>query len=929
MQRVEVHVGVPSGGYGFKLKAIYQVDNKLIAIAKISTPTGGATASLAFHRDMAVVHTGSSEPLEVVNYLINDKNNYEQFKIHDYISINSKDDIKDLHSKGRLLYQQRFDRLNALRLKQFESGNADTNKLTFPARQCNAANIDTKSILNIYSEIDRGFIKLVFESIAIDDNRYGGDICGSVDSIARLAKEVISIEDDMCMVRDDTYSFKAICKGELTKFKTSAIEVYLPLSKSQTVLYFMLMLDATIDFYKRKESDTGYSHVQISRQSILACFDDLIIDSASYFGYPTIINEMSQSMEEFLSKPGTLHAPDSIANHVLFAISNNNNLSGYESLQRYLCEFYQEFGHEAVHDLSHYLGLIYELQAVYYSSVDIDKNLKLMAELESLLANDRYFHLLAPFIKGFKENLTNVLLEVPRYNTYNNNQFDWKCAEFEFMRNADYYQFDNGKMSISLEGKPADAAFINNIKRLAGELKLSFDESNDFQHALVFTKESSQKLRAYGLHINKINVRHAKADTELHLAEIPVYLSLPVVEDVPVKTTVQYPDEPAFAILRDAGIYSESARKLLLANPVCEEIICIMRKGNIFGADVAKNKNIFARLIQTSQFLLEDRSQTHRPRNDSINSLVNVYRCLAGSSMENCLLTEKANNTILSIIPVYDKLSEIANTLQALQPLNDEMVGQLFSEPMAYLACRKIIRNFDASNESLLLLFGAGVKAADVTKCCRALEYPKPTWLSKDTFKALVANMSQCENVIKGFAILHEQDMLESHREQFLRNPAIAKTLVTMSECYLLNHENIAQSMENPIYAPAVQAINLCCWLNLIYRHQDSKKLLTVLLEHQEMIPLLIDLGKRAKKAEYKERETFSLLFKDLNNLLKSTGVEFRRDTFSLEIQSDKTPKLFKPAEPMKLEDCVKQLQDKYAIASITPGSDPAVGVRC
>jgi hypothetical protein len=109
MQRIDVNIGVPSGGYSLKILAIYQLENKLIVVNKITTPNGASSSSMDQLHDMAIVKTGSQEPLEVVNYLINNKKNRQPFTSRAFKAVANEDDIKDFVSNGKLLYKPRFD----------------------------------------------------------------------------------------------------------------------------------------------------------------------------------------------------------------------------------------------------------------------------------------------------------------------------------------------------------------------------------------------------------------------------------------------------------------------------------------------------------------------------------------------------------------------------------------------------------------------------------------------------------------------------------------------------------------------------------------------------------------------------------------------------------------------------------------------------
>lgn len=249
--------------------------------------------------------------------------------------------------------------------------------------------------------------------------------------------------------------------------------------------------------------------------------------------------------------------------------------------------------------------------------------------------------------------------------------------------------------------------------------------------------------------------------------------------------------EAGFAVLQGAGIGSETARKLLEANPACAEILLIMSKNSLFGSNHIANKTLFANLIHASSFLLATPAKQPIAKKISIDTLTNCFRMLDSQDDSPGFLTHEIQHKIMCNVH-NGRLAKINKLLEKLQPLNKEIAVKLFMNTDSYMRMAKIISKFDAANESFIYFFHHADPAyLDILVELFMMEYPK--WLTKDTFKILVDHIKDCSKIIHGFNILHKSEALDTYRDDFVERPDLVGRLDMLAKNNMLTNENIAQ----------------------------------------------------------------------------------------------------------------------------------------
>ncbi|GEM_PF-6105260 len=351
MQRIKIEFAVPSTGYSFNILSAHQVNDQLVVVSTITTPHGAQGCSVCFISKEFTVNTNASQPLPVVHYLINNEQNSRPYISCFFKSIASTDVIQDILNQGTLVYEPRLDNLRALRLSDFDMAkqhNKPIQAFLFPTQLKPLTNYDY--ILNIFTVIAKDKIKLVFETITKSSiERSTRDIISTLSDKIELGECVMSLEKDMLMMKDDKLYFNAMVSDVKTPCSTSAVEFIIPVHKPKAVLHFLQMVDAALQSIRQKKSEyvVNYNHIQLSTQSILASFEDLILFKQygyryeeSYYNNADIKCEMAETMEAFLNKAGTQHDPDSISNTILQLIMNESTLPCYSELQSAIAEFY-------------------------------------------------------------------------------------------------------------------------------------------------------------------------------------------------------------------------------------------------------------------------------------------------------------------------------------------------------------------------------------------------------------------------------------------------------------------------------------------------------------------------------------------------------------------------------------------------------------
>lgn len=335
MQRIESRVGTRSSGYKLRIIAVYLVDNTLHVISKMTIPNDAAGSSLSTAGEEIIVKTGVNEQLPTIHYLINSKKNSEQYTHPDFIILNDIAEINELISKGELIYQARGGSNCPKRIDNFENTRPHIKSLKFADTKLPQQDVRIENIFNIFSMVDGIHIQLVCETISERGKNIFSDISTYMVQKSGITGDIL--KKDLLMATDYPYCFYAVYKSIKTQYHVKSTEFHIPRNKPELIHQFLSALESYILTNIRKVKDDDrmyiYTHVQLSQQSIFACFDDIICSEG--FGN-TIENEMGISMEEFINKPGTFHDIPAIIPNISRALLNpiEFGLSPYQPLKR-------------------------------------------------------------------------------------------------------------------------------------------------------------------------------------------------------------------------------------------------------------------------------------------------------------------------------------------------------------------------------------------------------------------------------------------------------------------------------------------------------------------------------------------------------------------------------------------------------------------
>lgn len=249
--------------------------------------------------------------------------------------------------------------------------------------------------------------------------------------------------------------------------------------------------------------------------------------------------------------------------------------------------------------------------------------------------------------------------------------------------------------------------------------------------------------------------------------------------------------EAGFAVLKSAGIGSETAWKLLQANPACTEILIIMSKSSLFGSDPIANKTLFADLIHASRFLLASPEKQPWTKKITIDALTNCFRMLDSQDNSPSFLTHDIQHKIMRHVH-NGHLGKINKLLEKLQPLDKEIAVKFFANVGAYITMAKMISKFDTSNQSFLYFF-QHTNPAHLDILVELLMMERPHWLTKNTLKILVDHAQDCSKLIHGFNILHKYGLFDTYRDAIVERPDLVNKLDTLAKENRLTSEDITQ----------------------------------------------------------------------------------------------------------------------------------------
>lgn len=541
-QRIEVNARVPGSGYKLKIMAVHQVDDQLIVVSKIKGGYGLETPDQQTISDAVVVAADSGSKLPVFHFLLDANKKQTGHHFNEYLSqapannatvyepIDDEAALTEITANGKCLYRPRPDGMSGLRL-------ARNNKEVKPILQLvseSPGDISIKSgetpgILNIHSVVDDGAVKVVFETIlpkSKHDRAFNLKYLFQ-HALEKIGKNTISLENDLLMSMDDDLHFDVQVGGVKTKYITGAYEFTIPANNPQLLLDFMLVVDFMIAEARKQSAQSygdSYQFIQVSQQSVLTCFEDIFIsthrDLQSHIKKHCIEYPEPIVLEDFLNRLGTVHNPASVADMILTDIANNQNMPEYADLQQFLVNYYQKLGLDIFKNPAKFFEQAYNLPVSrLFGDAAIEEKLAITDALEMILMDSKKLSELSYFVKEFNAGAIEELLRPAYgYRAHNGKPYQESYTEFAFLRDAKFRIRDDGRMSIQPhesnaydrfygENEALHSLFAQEMMHLANILELEIADDTEFEEEIIFTEESTSKLKALGLHINEYNLR--------------------------------------------------------------------------------------------------------------------------------------------------------------------------------------------------------------------------------------------------------------------------------------------------------------------------------------------------------------------------------------------------------------------------------------
>lgn len=540
-QRIEVNARVPGSGYKLNIMAVHQIDDQLVVISKIKGGYGLATPDQQNLSDSVVVATDCDSKLPVIHFLVDANKKQTGRHMNDFISqtgsknatvfepVEDEAALEEITVNGKCLYRPRADGMSGLRLARMNKAAKPVLQLIHDNNNLSIKQGDTPGILNIHSVVDDGVVKVVFETIlpkSKHDHAFNLKYLFQ-HALEKIGKNPISLEDDLLMSIDDDLYFDVQVGGVKTKYITGAYEFTIPTNNPQLLLDFMLVTDFLVE-EARKQSSQSHHHpfqfIQVSQQSVLTCFEDIFIsthrDYQSGLKKHCIEYPEPVVLEDFLNRLGVVHNPTSVADVLLADLCSNENMPEYADLREFLVNYYQPFGLDIFKNPAKFFEQAFNLPvSKLIGDAQIEEKLAITDALEMILMDRKKLSELSYFVKEFNAGAIEELLRPAYgYRAHNGKPYRESYTEFAFLRDAKFRMRDDGRMSIQPHESNGYERFYGGNARLrslfapemihlANILELEIAEDSDFEEEIIFTEDSTLKLKALGLHINEYNLR--------------------------------------------------------------------------------------------------------------------------------------------------------------------------------------------------------------------------------------------------------------------------------------------------------------------------------------------------------------------------------------------------------------------------------------
>jgi len=147
-----------------------------------------------------------------------------------------------------------------------------------------------------------------------------------------------------------------------------------------------------------------------------------------------------------------------------------------------------------------------------------EEKLQIVEKLEKSLLDDKRLIALSPFVEGFNAHAIAAFIKPAMGKKADDGgEYNARYTEFSVFLHADFCIRDDGRMNIELQNNAGYQKHYGKNARLHGKceqefrflakvLGLEFAADTNFHQEMIFTPESTLKLKALGLHINTTNL---------------------------------------------------------------------------------------------------------------------------------------------------------------------------------------------------------------------------------------------------------------------------------------------------------------------------------------------------------------------------------------------------------------------------------------
>jgi hypothetical protein len=341
-QLVVVKTIAPANQYKFKIVSIYETKNQLIVVSQLIVHNRGTYEKLDYPLRAEYVETSVDEELPIVHYMLDEKDidqkshladfgrrYFNDKSITEFKAIKSLDEISSIIHSAKLCFQCRADGLIGFRL-----GSQDKYGLPLPLpefKDCGFERHQLESVLNIYTLSNHDEIQLVLESIQIKTKDFKPlDFEEAFSRVGAVRKiDFNAFKDNLLIINDDAFSFEALVFGKSEQMITHAVAFTLP-HDPEIFRQFMQLLNRVISVlgsHADGRSSSIYGVIQLSPQSVLACFDKPVIkpEGADLHQIYKIDQSKPLPLVQIMHRPGTHHFPESMGEFISQVVQGRVN----------------------------------------------------------------------------------------------------------------------------------------------------------------------------------------------------------------------------------------------------------------------------------------------------------------------------------------------------------------------------------------------------------------------------------------------------------------------------------------------------------------------------------------------------------------------------------------------------------------------------